>query len=60
MKNREQANNRNNLNDPNVVHDPQAQVEIDDLPISGKKEDSVKGGTILQVNGGGNTPNGRQ
>ena len=42
MKNRDQANNNNNLNDPTVANDPQAQVE--DLPISGAQEERVKGG----------------
>jgi hypothetical protein len=44
MKNQEQANNNNNLNDPTVANDPQAQVEVDDLPISGEQEERVKGG----------------
>ena len=44
MKNREQANNLNNINDPPVGKDPQAQVEFDDLPISGEQEELVKGG----------------
>ena len=44
MKNQGQANNINNLNDPNVANDPQAQVEFDDLPMSGEQEERVKGG----------------
>ena len=44
MKNQEQANNNNNLNDPTVANDPQAQVNLDDLPISGEQEEQVKGG----------------
>ena len=44
MKNQEQANNLNNLTDPTVAHDPQAQLEFDDLPISGEQEEQVKGG----------------
>jgi hypothetical protein len=43
MKDREQTNN-NNLNDPTVANDPQVQVEVDDLPISGEQEELVKGG----------------
>jgi hypothetical protein len=45
MKNQEQANQNNNLNDPTVANDPQAQVEFEDLPISGEQEEQVKGGT---------------
>ena len=56
MKNQYQANNNNNPNDPTVANDPQAQVEFDDLQISGEEEERVKGGTIVAVNGGGNTP----
>ena len=44
MKNKDQANNHNNLNDPTVANDSQAQVEFDDLPISGGQEELVKGG----------------
>ena len=44
MKNRDQAKNINNLNDPTVTNDPQAQVEFNDLPISGEQEERVKGG----------------
>ena len=44
MKNQEQANNINNLNDPTGANDPQAQVEFDDLPISSEQEERVKGG----------------
>jgi hypothetical protein len=55
MKNREQTNT-NNLNNPTVANDPQAQVEFDDLSISGEEEERVKGGTIVAVNGGGNIP----
>ena len=44
MKDREQANNTNNLNDPTVAIDQQAHVEFDDLPISGEHEELVKGG----------------
>ena len=44
MKNQEQANQNNNLNDPTVANDPQAQVEFEDLPISGEQEEQVKGG----------------
>ena len=47
MKNQEQTNN-NNLNDPTVANDPQAQVVVDDLPISGEQEERVKGG-YMQV-----------
>ena len=47
MKNQEQANNNNNLNDPTVANDPQAQVEFDDLPISGEQEERVKGGATI-------------
>jgi hypothetical protein len=45
MKNQDQANNNNNLNDPTVANDPQAQVEFDDLPMPGVQEEQVKGGT---------------
>jgi hypothetical protein len=44
MKNREQVNNINNLNDPTVAIDQQAHVEFDDLPISSEQEELVKGG----------------
>ena len=44
MKNQEQANNKNNLNDPNIANDPQSQVEFDDLPISGEQKEQVIGG----------------
>ena len=44
MKNQGQANNLNNLTDPTVANDPQAQIEFDDLPISGEQEERVKGG----------------
>jgi hypothetical protein len=44
MKNQEQPNNINNLNDPTIANDPQAQVEFEDLPISGEQEELVKGG----------------
>jgi hypothetical protein len=47
MKNQDQANNNNNLNDPTVVNDPQAQVEFEDLPISGEQEERVKGGATI-------------
>jgi hypothetical protein len=47
MKNREQAKNINNLNDPTVTNDPQAQVEFDDLPISGEQGERVKGGATI-------------
>jgi hypothetical protein len=47
MKNREQANNNNNLNDPTVANDPQGQVEFNDLPISGEQEERVKGGATI-------------
>jgi hypothetical protein len=50
MKNLEQANNKNNLNDPNVANDPQVQVEFEDLPISGEQEERVKGGGDGRVN----------
>ena len=50
MKNQEQANNKNNLNDPNIANDPQSQVEFDDLPISGEQEEQVKGGENLSIN----------
>jgi ribonuclease BN (tRNA processing enzyme) len=42
MKNQDQTNNNNNLNDPTVANDPQAQVE--DLPMSGEQEERIKGG----------------
>ena len=58
MKNQEQATNSNNVNDPTVANDPQDRVEFDDLPVSREQEKRVKGGTIVQVNGGGNTPQG--
>jgi hypothetical protein len=44
VKIQEQANNSNNLNDLTIAIDPQAQVEFDDLPISGEQEERVKGG----------------
>jgi hypothetical protein len=44
MKNQGQANNLNNLTDPTVTNDPQAQVEFEDLAISGEQEELVKGG----------------
>jgi hypothetical protein len=47
MKNQEQANNNNNLSDPTVTIDPQAQAEFDDLPISGEQEERVKGGATI-------------
>jgi hypothetical protein len=50
MKNQEQANQNNNLNDPTVANDPQAQVEFEDLPISGEQEEQVKGGESLSIN----------
>ena len=56
MKIQEQANNRNSVNDPTVANDPQDRVEFDDLPVSREQEKRVKGGTIVAVNGGGNTP----
>ena len=49
MKNQEQANNSNNLNNPTVANDPQAQIE--DLPISGEQEERVKGGSFFTVSG---------
>jgi uncharacterized protein YdgA (DUF945 family) len=49
MKNQGQANN-NNLNDPTVANDPQAQVEFEDLQISGEQEEQVKGGESLSIN----------
>ena len=58
MKNQEQANSSNNVNDPTVANDPQDRVEFDDLPVSREQEKRVEGGTIVQVNGGGNTPQG--
>ena len=54
MKNQDQANNTNNLtnlNDPTVANDQQAQVEFDDLPISGEREELVKGGSFFTVSG---------
>ena len=45
MKNQEQANNNNNLNDPTVANDPQAQVEFDDLSMSDEQEERVIGGS---------------
>ena len=47
MKNQEQANNNINLNDTTVANDPKAQVEFDDLPISGEQEERVKGGATI-------------
>jgi hypothetical protein len=44
MKNREQTNTNNNLNDPIVAIDPRSLVEFDDLPISSEQEERVKGG----------------
>jgi hypothetical protein len=44
MKNQEQANNNNHLNDSTAANDPQAQVEFDDLQISSEQEEQVKGG----------------
>jgi hypothetical protein len=44
MKNQGQANNLNNLIDPTVANDPQAQAEFGDLPISGEHEERVIGG----------------
>ena len=49
MKNQEQANNINNLNDPNVANDPQTLVE--DLQMSGEQEERVKGGSFFTVSG---------
>ena len=49
MKSQEQANNTNNLNNPTVANDPQAQIE--DLPISGEQEERVKGGSFFTVSG---------
>jgi len=49
MKNREQANNINNLNDPTVAIDQQAHVEFDDLPMSGEQEERVKGGESISI-----------
>jgi hypothetical protein len=51
MKNQDQANNINNLNDPTVANDPQTLVEFDDLPISGEQEERVKGGSFLGFGG---------
>jgi hypothetical protein len=45
MKNQDQANNNNNLSDPTVAIDPQAQFEFEDLPISCEQEERVKGGS---------------
>lgn len=56
MKNQGQANNRNSVNDPTVANHPQDRVEFDDLPVSREQEKRVNGGTIVAVNGGGNTP----
>ena len=50
MKNQGQANNLNNLTDPTVANDPQAQIEFDDLPISGEQEERVNGGGDGRVN----------
>jgi hypothetical protein len=50
MKNQGQANNLNNLTDPTVANDPQAQLEFEDLPISGEQEERVKGGGDGKVN----------
>ena len=58
MKNQEPANNSNSGNYPTVANDPQDRVEFDDLPVSREQEKRVKGGTIVAVNGGGNTPQG--
>jgi hypothetical protein len=44
MKSQVQANNTNYLNDPIIAIDQQAQVEFEDLPISGEQEEQVKGG----------------
>jgi hypothetical protein len=44
--NQELSTNHNHLNDPTVANDPQAQVEFDDLSISGEQEEQVKGGSI--------------
>ena len=43
MKNQDQANHNNNLNDPTVANDPQTLVE--DLPMSGEQEERVIGGS---------------
>jgi hypothetical protein len=51
MKNQEQTNNLNNLNDPTVANVPQSQVEFDDLPMSGEQEEQVKGGSFLSFDG---------
>ena len=48
MKNQEQINNNNNLDDPNVANYPQTLVE--DLPMSGEQEERVKGGGDGRVN----------
>jgi len=47
MNNQRQINNNNNLNDPTVANDAQAQVEFDDLPISDKQDERVKGGATI-------------
>jgi hypothetical protein len=51
MKNQEQTNNINNLNDPTVANVPQSQVEFDDLPMSGEQEERVKGGSFFSFSG---------
>jgi hypothetical protein len=51
MKNQDQANNNKSLNDPNVANDPQAQLEFDDLPMSGEQEERVKGGSFFATSG---------
>jgi hypothetical protein len=51
MKNQEQANNINNLNDPTVANDPQAQTVFDDLTMPSEKEEQVKGGSFLSFDG---------
>jgi hypothetical protein len=43
MKNQEKTDN-NNMNDSTVSNGLQAQVEFDDLPISGEQDERVKGG----------------
>jgi hypothetical protein len=43
MKNQDQANKNNNLNEPAVANDPQTLVE--DLPMSGEQEERVIGGS---------------
>ena len=45
MKNQDQANHNNSLNDPTVANDPRAQAEFDDLPMSAEQGERVKGGT---------------